>query len=419
MCPDQGQRIGDREPSTGTPHGGGDREAPPRALRDGGDDRPPGARTEEAAQGPPEAPPDAAGRPGRGRWVRRLAAPVAAAAVGAALAVGGVPAGLYDPLACAVAEIACPPSQDNGEIPVLRPMSAAEVATAGAYVGLGDSYSSGEGAFGEQDEQAPVNPGATACRRSRESYVPQVGEAYRFPEGVEFWACGGATTRGVLRGQHGHTPQIERIGPATSLVTLTLGGNDAGFSPVLTECFTRVTWSDACVRQEPEVRRRIERLGHDLYEVIAEIRRRAPRARIIVVGYPRPFPKSPAEEVRGLGPLPAVSLTPDDQLWLNRMTKELDDQIARVANGIDRLIAAFRGQGSVEYLDAYDAFDGHEVGTAQPYLNGLVLELGVPPVNPHSFHPNRDGYRRLGELVKQRVAQGPDRPLYNYRVETR
>lgn len=73
----------------------------------------------------------------------------------------------------------------------------------------------------------------------------------------------------------------------------------------------------------------------------------------------------------------------------------------------------------MEYLDAYDAFDGHEVGTAQPYLNGLVLELGVPPVNPHSFHPNRDGYRRLGELVRQRIEQGPQRPLHNYRVETR
>lgn len=415
MCPDKGQRIGDRAPSTEAPHGGG-REVPRREPREHADD-PPGPRWDTDRTEPHPQPP--APGPGRAGWARRLAAPLAAAAIGVALAVGGLSLGLYASLACAVADLACPPGRDVGEIPVLRPMSAAEVATSGAYVGLGDSYSSGEGAFGEQDERAPVNPGATACRRSRESYVPQVGDAYRFPEGVEFWACGGATTGAVLRGQHGHTPQIERIGPATSLVTLTLGGNDAGFSPVLTECFTRVTWSDDCVRQEPEVRRRIERLGHDLYEVIAEIHRRAPRARIIVVGYPRPFPKSPTDQVRGLGPVPAVSLTVEDQLWLNRMTRELDDQIARVANGIDRLIAAFRGPGSVEYLDAYDAFDGHEVGTAQPYLNGLVLEVGVPPVNPHSFHPNRDGYRRLGELVRQRIEQGPQRPLHNYRVETR
>lgn len=398
MFPEAGQEIGDRGPSSEGRPEPGDGDPAERRRADGG--------------GEP-----ASGRgPGPRRWTRVLVA----AALGVLVAVAGVPAGLWESLACGVAEIACPPSRNGrGEIPVLRAMTGVEVATAGTYVGLGDSYSSGEGAFGEQDEKVPVNPGATKCRRSRDSYVTAIGKAYRFADGVEFWACGGATTGNVLRGQHGHAPQIGRITPAVSLVTLTLGGNDAGFTPVLEKCLTRLAWSSGCVEQDAEVRRRITRLGRDLYEVLAEIRRRAPHARIIVVGYPRPFPRRPTGEVRGLGPVPAASLSVEDQLWLNRMTRELDDEIARVATGMDRLIAAFRGQGSVEYIDAYDAFDGHEVGTDEPYLHGLVLELGVPPVNPHSFHPNRDGYHRLGELVKQRIAEGPGRKLHNYRIGTR
>ena len=411
MFPEPGQRIEDSSP--GVRRETGEREASPEAERETRPALEPGQ--EDQAASPP-------GRPRRirtGAAARTALGAILAAAAGALLAVGGVAAGVFEPLACAVAEVACPPGPGRGEIPALRPLNGVEAATAGRYVGLGDSYSSGEGAFDEQDEKEPLDSGATQCRRSRGSYVPTVGGAYRFAAGMEFWACGGATTGNALRGQYGQPPQVERIGPEVSLVTITMGGNDAGFTPVLKNCLARASWSAGCVEQEPEVRRRIAQLGRDLYEVLAEIHRRAPQARVIVVGYPRPFPRSPGGELRGLGPVPAATLSTEDQLWLNRMTRLLDDEIARVATGVDRLITAFRGQGSVEYIDAYDAFDGHEIGTARPYLHGLVLDFDVPPVNPHSFHPNRDGYRRLGELVRQRIEAGPGRPLHNYRVETR
>lgn len=353
----------------------------------------------------------------QGLGVRRAAEVVVAAGVGVGLAVAGVVTGVPDRVVCAGLEVGCPPEGDRGKLPMPRALSGVEVATGGAYVALGDSYSSGEGAYDEEAEKVPLNQGAAGCRRSRESYVTDIEKAYRFVGGVEFWACGGATTGSFLRGQGGQPPQIERVGSSVGLVTLTLGGNDAGFTPVLQTCFVKVAWSSDCVDQEPEVRRRIEGLGKNLYNVLAAIRSRAPQARIIVVGYPRPFPRVPAEDVKLLGPLPAFSVSVRDQQWINRMTRALDDEIGRVANGMDRMIEAFRGQGSVEFIDAYDAFEGHEVGTADPFVHGVLVEPGVPPVNRNSFHPTRNGYRRIAELVKQRIDAGPGRSLYNYRIE--
>lgn len=357
--------------------------------------------------------------PWRAPRVRRVVEVAVAALVGVVLAGVGAVAGVYEPLVCAGVGVGCPPEGVRGELPVVRALSGVEVATGGAYVALGDSYSSGEGAYSEEDEKAPLNEGAAGCRRSRESYVTAIEKAYRFVGGVQFWACGGATTWSFLRGQGGRPPQVERVTSSVGLVTLTLGGNDAGFTPVLRTCFVKFAWQSDCVDQEPEVRRRIEGLGRSLYEVLAAIRSRAPQARIIVVGYPRPFPRAPGGDVAVLGPVPAFSVSVRDQQWINRMTRELDDAIGRVANGMDRLIAAFQGQGSVEFVDAFDAFEGHEVGTANPYVHGVLVEPGVPPVNRNSFHPTRDGYRRLAELVKQRIEAGPGRPLYNYRIESK
>ena len=49
---------------------------------------------------------------------------------------------------------------------------------------------------------------------------------------LDFAACSGATTADVL------ASQISALQPGTDLVTITIGGNDAGFGPVLQTCTT-------------------------------------------------------------------------------------------------------------------------------------------------------------------------------------
>lgn len=332
--------------------------------------------------------------------MRRFIEIAAAALLGAGLAVAGVPLKIYENLACGVLAIGCPPTSQPGELPVRpRPLSAQEVALSGAYVALGDSYSSGEGVW------VPAQDGADRCHRSKGSYFAQIAAAHAFEGGSAFWACSGATTRQLLNGQFGQPPQIKRIDAKASLVTLSIGGNDAGFSNVLKGCIAKLPWSSACADQEPQVAQRIEGLRASMRQVLTAIRARAPYARVIVLGYPRPFPAHPADSVD--------NMSVEDQRWINGMTRRLNDQVKTVAGEFDRAIVAFQGPGSVEYVDAYDAFDGHEVGRDQPFVNGLDVDLGALTVRPDSYHPTDAGYRRFGELITRQITAGPGRPMHN------
>ncbi|WP_185844441.1 SGNH/GDSL hydrolase family protein [Nonomuraea sp. WAC 01424] len=342
------------------------------------------------------------------RWgVVRVVA--VAAALGAALALLGVPLGVYPKLACAVLSPGCatdPLQEPRGRLPRLTRLTPVQVALSGTYVALGDSYSSGEGVY-EQDG-SPVNGGADRCHRARGSYVPLVAGAHDFSGGNAFYACSGATTRQLLSGQYGQQPQITRVDPSASLITLSIGGNDAGFTDVLTGCIVKLPWSSACVDQDAEVAQRIDELRPSLFKVLGELRARAPRARVIVLGYPRPFPASPSQAVDNLGVA--------DQRWLNTVTRKLNDTVGAVTAQYDRGLAGLGAPGSVEYVDAYEAFTGHEAGTAQPYLNSLALDVDALTVNARSYHPTGDGYRRFAELINRQIAAGPGRPLHNFQT---
>ncbi|AQZ70725.1 hypothetical protein BKM31_28040 [[Actinomadura] parvosata subsp. kistnae] len=334
---------------------------------------------------------------------RKIVQTAAAAAIGVALALACLPLGVYPRLACAVLDAGCPAGAPRGELPRVTRLTAVQVAQSGTYVALGDSYSSGEGVW--ELDQPPVNDGADRCHRSEGSYVPLVAKTYRFGGGTAFYACSGATTRQLLSGQHGQPPQITRVTSAASLVTLSIGGNDAGFSKVLTGCIVKLPWSSACVEQDAAVARRIEELRTDLLKVLREVRVRAPSARVVVLGYPRPFPKEPVATVD--------NLSEADQRWLNTVARRLNDTVGSVVKDFDRAIAAFGAPGSAEYVDAYEAFDGHEVGRPQPYLNGLAVDMDELQVNARSYHPTGAGYRRFAELITHQIAAGPGRPMNN------
>src|SRR2546423_9450877 len=90
------------------------------------------------------------------------------------------------------------------------------------YIALGDSYSSGVGAGG-------YDPASGICERSPRSYTALWAAGH---PGTAFTsvACGGATTDDVL------SKQVGALSSATTMVTITIGGNDAGFVSVVTTC---------------------------------------------------------------------------------------------------------------------------------------------------------------------------------------
>ncbi|WP_170140944.1 SGNH/GDSL hydrolase family protein [Allonocardiopsis opalescens] len=282
--------------------------------------------------------------------------------------------------------------------PVIDPVDAA---TRGGYVAIGDSYSSGVGA-GDYD------PGSGDCRRSANAYSQLVAEGHDFQGGYSFGACSGRTAAQLLDQLGSPGAELDLVGEDTSLVSLNIGGNDAGFADVLTDCMVpSFVDGSSCESQGAEIEERLDRLEEDITAVIAELRERAPQARIVIVGYPRLFQEDPD--------WPHWSLLPSQQRFLNEQARILNDRIGAAVAEIDAEIHASQGPGSVEFIDAYDAYDGHEIGTDDPWMNGLSVDFGedfgTELLSP-SFHPTAGGQRALSELVREQIEAGPGRPIY-------
>ncbi|MDG4799677.1 SGNH/GDSL hydrolase family protein [Micromonospora sp. WMMD980] len=242
---------------------------------------------------------------------------------------------------------------------VLLP-GAARAATVN-YVALGDSYSSGVGA-GPYD--------LSTCLRSQKSYAPlwaaaHVVTSFRFP------ACGGAVTADVLNNQVG------QLSSTTTLVTITIGGNDAGFADVMTSCrFGSTSSCESAVAGAKTFA--TATLPGRLDATYTAIRERAPNARLVVLGYPRLFET-------GFCGLFAMS----------SYKRTILNQAADVLNGVT---AGRAGAAGATFVDARPYFTGHGVCAADPWIRDVsgVIE---------AYHPNANGYR-YGYLAALTAAIG-------------
>ncbi|HTX60662.1 MAG TPA: GDSL-type esterase/lipase family protein, partial [Verrucomicrobiae bacterium] len=97
----------------------------------------------------------------------------------------------------------------------------AAAASASQYVALGDSYSAGVGTRVFYEESGE-------CDRSPDAYPPKIASKHSYT--LNFEACSGAKTGEVIE------KQLGKLTSSTALVTITIGGNDAGFSNVMLNC---------------------------------------------------------------------------------------------------------------------------------------------------------------------------------------
>ncbi|RKT57389.1 SGNH/GDSL hydrolase family protein [Saccharothrix australiensis] len=230
-------------------------------------------------------------------------------------------------------------------------------AQAGAhYVALGDSYSSGTGTGSYYGDSG-------SCKRSQYAY-PALWAASHAPASFKFVACSGARTGDVLANQVG------ALSAATTLVSISIGGNDAGFTDVISTC---TFGSDQTCRTRVEEAKTYatKTLPGLLDNVYAQIRGRAPSAKVVVLGYPRLY-KVPGSCSVGLS----------------------DTKRSAINSAADTLHSVVSGRAAAKsftYRDLRGAFSGHEICSSDWWLNSLSW-----PVE-ESYHPNRDG-QRLGYL---------------------
>jgi lysophospholipase L1-like esterase len=219
------------------------------------------------------------------------------------------------------------------------------------YVALGDSYSSGVGSPGQ----------VGLCLQSANGYPGQWVSRNK-PKSFTNLACSGAVTSDVINFQ------APFISSSTDLVTITIGGNDAGFAPIVISCTLSSDSACAASVASSWVTTNAT-LPAKLDNTYATIKRKAPHAQVVVLGYPLLFDTASAN--CGIG---GMSLA--KRQVLNAGAQDLDDMIKERAQA-----AGFT------YADSRDDFAGHGICSSSPYINTLTV---IPPQN--SFHPNKNGY---------------------------
>ncbi|MFC7329633.1 SGNH/GDSL hydrolase family protein [Marinactinospora rubrisoli] len=297
-----------------------------------------------------------------------------------------------------------PAAPPEGEADWRVSLSPAEAATWGNYYALGDSYSSGDGA----DDYLSGTAVDGGCWRSANAYPHLIADGLDLAGELGFVACSGQRGHAMLEALGGADSQLDRVSRHTSLVTIGIGGNDLGFTSVLKACMLRVPLleSDACIGQEADIDERMHGFESTFENVLAEVRDRAPDARVIVVGYPRLFTAKPDGMY--------YTLTPTDQTWLNTTIQRFNRQVREAVAAFDAEIAEEGQVGSVEFVDVYDVLSGHEVGAEEPWVNGVLLRDlsdGVT-LDRSTFHPTADGQRAVSERVREQIDAGPGRRLY-------
>ena len=134
----------------------------------------------------------------------------------------------------------------------------------------------------------------------------------------------------------------------------------------------------------------IANLEAHLPAVYGAIRGAAPRARLVVAGYPRLFPENPEA---GICPDKLGAITRDEKLYLNEKQEHLNAALARAANA-----------AGAAYIDVTDAVNGHALACrGDVWIN----TIHVPPHTSYSFHPNRRGHEHIGLVVKQALDAAP------------
>ncbi|WP_210479492.1 SGNH/GDSL hydrolase family protein [Naasia sp. SYSU D00948] len=216
------------------------------------------------------------------------------------------------------------------------------------YVAIGDSYTAGQGSI-------PFDPANLPCNQSPLGY-PNLVDAVEGVELVANTACAGATTAQVLAVLATATPD-----PTVDLVTLTLGGNDLGFSALGPACFGPTADPALCQALLTVTKEEADALTASLVAVYTELQRVFPEADIVVLGYPNLF----SPDAHG------------------------DDFTRALLKGGDELNKAVRKaahEAGVIYVDVRDEFRHHELGSEDSWIGG--------PTDPIGFlHPTAEGYQ--------------------------
>src|SRR5690242_15058960 len=267
--------------------------------------------------------------------------------------------------ACAVAALALP----------LAPLTpaGADAPRYQEYVALGDSWSA-DVVIADLNGLPDSTYAPTGCAQSHVNYPKLVAKALRVPAFRDA-TCGSATTDDFYAPQTGlptgetNPAQFDRLTPTTDLVTVGIGGNDAGFAGAAVSCINLLpTNTDAfsalklpfsipflgsglplggCKQNFVKDGRdllaeRIAASKPKLVRALQEIHRRAPNARVLMLDYLDAIPPK--------GCYPFVPVTDVDMAYLYLTFGRLNAMVKQAA-----------AEGGAEFVDTFADSHGHDV----------------------------------------------------------
>ncbi|WP_029105939.1 SGNH/GDSL hydrolase family protein [Mycobacterium sp. URHD0025] len=255
------------------------------------------------------------------------------------------------------------------------------------YVALGSSMAAGPGI-------KPSAPGAPwRAGRSARNYPHLVAD--RLGLDLVDVTYSGATTAHVLRdAQNGAPPQIDALDGSEVLVTVTIGGNDAGYVPLLMAAAL-----PRCARSLPVLGPRLRGLldpgeraaaltdvAGALVTLGREIRERAAGARVLFVDY--------------------LTMLPPEGVAASPLS-EVDAALGRhVAATLERVTGEAAAQAQCDWVRAAQASASHHAWSDEPW----TTRPGLPwPGRPAPLHPNAAGMRAVADLVVAKVDPDSER----------
>ncbi|OBF07149.1 hydrolase [Mycobacterium sp. ACS4054] len=245
------------------------------------------------------------------------------------------------------------------------------------YVALGSSMAAGPG-IRPRAAGAPFGSG-----RSARNYPHLVAQRCGL-ELVDVTFSGATTAHVLAERQRGASPQIAALDGSEGLVTITIGGNDVGYIPLLVAASLPrpVKWLPLLGARITELldsdarNRALDAVFESLCAVGHAVRERAPRARVVFVDYLTVLPPAGA---------PAAPLSQADA-----------DLGRHVAATLERLTADAATETGCEVVRAGAASRDHHAWSGDPW----TTRPGVPlPGRAAPLHPNAAGMRAVADLV--------------------
>ena len=271
-----------------------------------------------------------------------------------------------------VSGILLPASAQAAPTAIVTAPAASQASAVTRYVALGDSYAAGQGAGAYEN----------ACLQSPYSYPEALNAAPQIELKVDA-SCSGATTTSVLTRQ---LPAVVKTVKSRDigLVTVTVGANDLGLVAVTAYCSVsfvspecQAALNKAYALMTPLSSRIPSKLALRLSATFAGVALVAPRAKILVTGYPYLFETPPPTDPN------YVAIT-----QLNTATATLN---ATIQGAVAQLAQA---RVNIHYVDVTGSFAGHGIGSPVPWINF---------VGPDAFHPTAAGYRAYADALTARL----------------